>query len=203
MFKPQSSQPISMQICNVLIKNYLHQLGCSWHPVCRTSFASCTEISNFSRTLLRHFRRTISDATDDRSEVTCFLGVAEALLKLLRAVERSISGIALVCGGALDCSFVYERPGPCYRRAVFLGDDLAAPGSACSSPSHREGAILGPVRRRRLPATLESIDKHEYCGYTTRSKSFLFRPCLPVQWTALNSRWTHRHLGGAAQRVHV
>jgi hypothetical protein len=195
--------PTSTQLRNVLIMIDLHQPGYSCHPVCRTSFASRTEISRFSRTLLRHFRITISDATDDRSGVTCFLGVAEAMLKLLRAVERSISGIGLVCNSALACSLVCERPGPCYRRAVFIGDELAAHGSPCSSPAHREGAILGPVRRRPLPSTLESIDKHEYCGYATRSKSFLFRPCLSAQWTALNSRWTLRHLGGAAQRLHV
>jgi len=203
MFKPQSSQRISMQICNVLIKNYLHQLVCSSHPVCRTSFASCTEISNFSRTLLHHCRRTISDATDGRSEVTFFLGVAEALRKLLPAVERSISGAALVCRSPFACSLVCERPGSCYRRAVFIGDELAAHASPCSSTAHRKGAILEPVRRRPLPSTLESIDKHQYCGYATRNKCFLFRPCFSAQWTALNSRWTHRHLGGATYCLHV
>jgi hypothetical protein len=139
----------------------------------------------------------------DWSGVASSSSSTQGLFMLLRAVKSSINRTALVCSSAFNWRLVCERSGSCYRRAVFIGDDLAAKGSPCSSPAHREGAILGPVRRGLLPATLESIDKHEYCGYTTRSKSFLFRPCLPVQWTALNSRWTHRHLGGAAQRVHV
>jgi hypothetical protein len=119
-----------------------------------------------------------SDATDVRSEVICFLGGGEGSLTLFGPAESSSNRTALLCGNTAYCSFGYERPGPCYRWAVFIGDELAAPGSACSFPAYREGAILGPVRRRRLPATLESIDKDEYCGYATRSKPFLFRPCL-------------------------
>ena len=132
-----------------------------------------------------------------------FTSSAEVLLTLFRAVKSSINRTALVWGSAVAGSRVCERSGPCYRRAVFIGDDLAAQGSPCSSPPHREGAILGPVRRGLLSGTLESIDKHQYCGYATRSKSFLFRPCFSAQWTALNTGWTHRHLGGVAQRLHV
>jgi hypothetical protein len=139
----------------------------------------------------------------DWSGVASSSSSAQGLFMLLRAVKSSISGTALDCGSALACSLVCERSGSCYRRAVFIGDDLAAKGSPCSSPSHREGAILGPVRRGLLSGTLESIDQHQYCGYATRSKSFLFRPCFSAQWTALNTGWTHRHLGGAAQRLHV
>src|SRR4030095_10976727 len=122
---------------------------------------------------------------------------------LSREVKSSINRTGLVWGSALDCNLVCDRPGPGYGRTVFIGDELAAPGSACSFPAYREGAILGQVRRRLLPATLESIDKHEYCGYATRSKSFLFRPCFSAQWKALNSRWTLRHLGGATYCLRV
>jgi hypothetical protein len=113
-----------------------------------TFFGRRRKISNFSRTLLRHFRSTISDASGAHSEVTCFLAGAEVLLTLFGAVTNSITRFALLCSSAFDCSFVCQRPRPCYRRAVFIGDDLAAQTSPCSSPSHREGAILGPVRRR-------------------------------------------------------
>ena len=139
----------------------------------------------------------------DWSGVASSSSSAQGLFMLLRAVKSSISGTALDCGSALACSLVCERSGSCYRRAVFIGDDLAAHASPCSSPPHREGAILEPVRRRPLPSTLESIDKHQYCGYATRSKSFLFRPCFSAQWTALSSRWTRNELCGAAQRLHV
>jgi hypothetical protein len=139
----------------------------------------------------------------DRSGVTSCSACAEASIMLVRAVKTSINRTALVCNSALACSLVCERPGSCYRRAVFIGDDLAAHASPCSSPPHREGAILEPVRRRPLPSTLESIDKHQYCGYATRNKCFLFGPCFSAQWTALNSRWTHRHLGGAKYCLHV
>src|SRR5213595_1745174 len=109
----------------MLIKNYLHQLGCSSRPVCRTSFGSRTEISNFSRTLLRHFRRTISDATDTQSEVTCFLADGEVLLTLFGPAESSSNRNALLCGNTAYCSLVCERSGSCYRGAVFIGDDVA------------------------------------------------------------------------------
>jgi hypothetical protein len=159
-----------------LIKNYLHQLGCSSHPFCRTSFASRTEISRFSRTLLRHFRITISDGTGARSEVTCVLGGGEPLL--FAAVKSSISCAALVCSSAVACSRICERPGPCYRRAVFIGDNLAIPGSPRPSPPHRQGAMVACIQQWRQPHPLESIDKHEYCGHTRRSKHFLFRSCV-------------------------
>jgi hypothetical protein len=150
----------------------------SSHPVCLSSFASRREISRFSRTLLRHFRRTISDATDAQSEVTCFLADGEVLLALFGPAESSSNRITLLCSNALGCSLVCERPGPCYRRAIFIGDDLAILGRARSSPPHRQSAMVACIQQRRQPHPLESIDKHEYCGYPCRSKHFLFRPCL-------------------------
>src|SRR4030095_5763051 len=163
---------------HLLIMLDLHQLGCSCHPVCRTSFASCREISNFSRTLLRHFRRTISDATGAKSEVTCFLAGGEVLLTLLRAIKSSMVRTASFCISALDCSLICECPGPWYRRAVFIGDELAVHGMPCSYAADGQGAILAPVYPRRQPYPLGSIDEQEYCGYACRRKHFLFRPCL-------------------------
>jgi hypothetical protein len=136
-------------IRNMLIKNYLHQLGCRWHRVCCTSFGRRREISNFSRTLLRHFRSTIiSDASGAHSEVTCFLAGGEVLLTLFGVGTNSITRFALLCSSTFDCSFVCQRPGPRYRWAVFIGDELAVQTSPCSSPPHREDAILGPIQRR-------------------------------------------------------
>jgi hypothetical protein len=129
--------PISTQIRTMLITNYLHRLDCSCHRVCRTFFASRTEISRFLRTLLRHFRITISDATGDRSGVICSLRCAEALLTLFGAAKSSISCAALVCSSAVACSGICERPGPCYGRPVFIGEDLAIQSRPCSSPPHR------------------------------------------------------------------
>ena len=154
-------------------------IGHSWHPGC--SYFHCR----------------------GRVEITCSSMSDKVLLVLLRAAKRAIGRTVVVCGSAVAGSRICECPGSCYRRAVFIGDELAAHASPCSSAAHREGAILEPVRRRPLPSTLESIDKHQYCGYATRSKSFLFRPCLSAQWTALNSRWTHRYLGGATYCLHV
>jgi hypothetical protein len=144
-----SFHPNRSAIRNMLIKNYLHQLGCSWHRVCCTSFARRTEISRFSRTLLRHFRRTISDGTGAQSEVTCFLAGGEVLVMLSRAAKSSISRIRLLCSSALDCNLVCERPGPCYRGAVFIGDDLAAQSGTRSAPSHRQGAMVAFFRPGR------------------------------------------------------
>src|ERR1043166_8359225 len=126
----------------------------------------------------------------DRSGVTCGSACVEVSLKPFRAVTSSFGRIVIVCSSAVDCNFFCDSPGSCYGRAVFIGDELAAPGCACSFPAHREGAILGPVRRRPLPGILGSIDQREYCGYATRSKPFLFRSFLSGQWTALGSRWT-------------
>jgi hypothetical protein len=120
-----SFHPNRSAIRNMLVKTYLHQLGCSWHRVCCTSFGRRREISNFLRTLLRHFRSTISDASGAHSEVTCFLAGGEVLLRLFRAAKSWISRTAVVCSSALADSRICERPGPCYRRAVFIGDDLA------------------------------------------------------------------------------
>jgi hypothetical protein len=143
------------------------------------------------------------DATDDRLEVTCSSSSAEVVLMLSRAVKSSIGRITLLCSSALDCSFFCERPGPWYRRAVFVGDDLAVQGSPCSYAADGQGVMVARVQPRRQPHPLESIDEHEYCDYACRSEHFLFRPCLSAQWTALGSRWTHKQLCGTAQCLHV
>jgi hypothetical protein len=179
----------------------LHQPAYSWHhPVCRASFASRTEISRFSRTLLRHLRITISDATGAQSEVTCFLGGGEALLMFFRAVKSSISGTALLCSSALHWSLLCERPGPGYSRTVFIGDDLALRGNSCSFAADRQS----PLRDKRgsLP-TLESRDESGHPSCSIGGKYFLFGPCLSAKWTALGSRWTRKQLRGTAQRLHV
>jgi len=143
------------------------------------------------------------DATSDRRGVTTCSSSTEALLVLFRAVQTPINCIALLCGHALDCSLVCERPGPCYGRAVFIGDGLAVQGSPCSYAPDGQGVMVALVQRRRQPHALGSINKHEHSGYACRSKHFLFRPCLSEQWTALRSRWAHRQLGRPAQRLHV
>ena len=117
-------------------------------------------------------------ATSDRLEVTSSCFSAEVLLALLRAIESSISRSALLCSSADHRGLVCERPGPCYRRAVFIGDDLAVQGSPCSCAPDGQGAMVALVRPRRQPHTLESIDEHEQSGYARRSKHFLFGPCL-------------------------
>jgi hypothetical protein len=205
LFTFHGLSPSSTQLRNVLIMVDLHQPGYSWHPARRTSFASRTEISRFSRTLLRHFRITKSDASGARSRAMRFLGCTEALLMLLRATERSTDRPALLCGNAAYCSLVCERPESCYGRAVFISDDLAADGSPFSYAPDGERVILAPVRLRRQSHPLESIDKHEYCAYACRSKHFLFRPLVSGQWTALCSRWTSKQylLFGATQCLRV
>src|SRR6266550_5242690 len=155
----------------------------SWHPVC----------SYFSDSL------GLMDATDDRSEVTCFFRGDEASLTLLRAAKSPITRIALLCSSGLHPNVVCERPGPCYRRAVFIGDELAVDSSPCSCDPDGQGAILAAVRLRRQPHPLESFDQHEYCAYACRSKHFLFRPRLSAQWPAVGSWWTHKQLCGATQ----
>jgi hypothetical protein len=117
-------------------------------------------------------------ASCDRLEVTSSSSLSEFLLVPFRPVESSISRAALVCGSTLHCSLVCERPGQCYGRAVFIGDDLAIHSDPRSSPPHRQGDMVAPVRQRLLPTTLGSIDEHEYSGSATRSKHLLFRPCL-------------------------
>jgi hypothetical protein len=144
-----------------LVKNYFHQLDCSWHPIRLSSFASRTEISNFSRTLLRHFRRTISDATGDRSEVTYLLGSGDVLLTLFGPAESSITGITLVCSSGIRPTLVCKCPRPCYRGAVFIGDDLAVDGSPRSCAPDGQGAIFAPVQQGRQPHTVGSSDEHE------------------------------------------
>jgi hypothetical protein len=88
-------------------------------------------------------------ATSDRLEVTSSSSSAEVLLALLRAAKSSIGRTALLCSSALYCSLVCERAGPWYRRAVFIGDDLAVHGSPCSCAADGQGDMVGVVRPRR------------------------------------------------------
>jgi hypothetical protein len=91
------------------------------------------------------FPNNDNDAIDDRgSAVTCFLGGDEVLLILFRVANSSISSTALLCSSALHCSLVSERPKPWYRRAVFIGDDLAVRSNPRLPPPHRQGALLAP-----------------------------------------------------------
>jgi hypothetical protein len=137
-------------------------------------------------------------ATGDGLEVTSSSSSGKVLLMLFRAVKSSISGTGLRCSSALHCSVVCERPGSCYRWAVFIGDDLAVQGSPCSCAADGQGVMVALVRQRRQPHALGSIDEHEYCDYACRSEHFLFGPCLSGQWTALCGRWTHKQLCWAA-----
>ena len=66
----------------------------------------------------------------DRSGII-FSSFTEVLLMLFRAVGSSVGRTGLVCSSTPDCSLVRERSEPCYRRAVFIGEDLAVQGSPC------------------------------------------------------------------------
>src|SRR6266487_1641099 len=143
------------------------------------------------------------DTTGDRLEIISSSSSGEVLPVLFRAVKSSTGRTALLCSSAFHRRFVSERPGPWYRRAVFIGDDLAVQGSPCSCAADGQGVMVARVQPRRQPLPLESIDEHEYSSYACRSKHFLFGLCLSGQWTALGSRGTRRLLDGAAQRLHV
>jgi hypothetical protein len=54
----------------------------------------------------------------------------------------------LFCSAVLSCSLVCERPGPCYRRAVFIGDDLAIQSGTRSAPSHGKSVMVALVQPR-------------------------------------------------------
>jgi hypothetical protein len=145
----------------MLIKNYLHQLGCSWHRVCCTSFARAYRNFKLFKNFAAPFPKYNIDATGAQSEVNCFLAGGEVLLTLFGPAESSTNRTALLCGNTAYCSLVCERPGPCYRGAVFLGDDLAVQGSPCSCAADGQGAMVAPVRPGRQPHPLGSIDQHE------------------------------------------
>jgi hypothetical protein len=138
------------------------------------------ELTSTVQIISPSFRRFYrgKNATYDRLEVTSSWTSAEVLHTLFRAVKSSISRTALVCSSALHCSLICERPGPWYRRAVFIGDDLAVQSSPRPCAPHGQGALVALVGHRRQPHTLGSIDQHEYCGYACRSEHFLFQPCL-------------------------
>jgi hypothetical protein len=121
----RSHPTTSTQIRDMLITNYLDRLDCSCHPVCRTPFASRIEISTSSRTSFRHFRRMISDATDDRSDATVSSSFGGALVTFIGAVTGSIIRTRLRCNSPVPYKFAWKGARSCYRRAVFAGDDLA------------------------------------------------------------------------------
>jgi hypothetical protein len=112
----------------------LTRLDYRWHPVCLYMFCDSTRLI---------------EATHDRLEITSSWSFGEVLLTLLRAASNSTSRTALVCGGALHCSLGCQRPAPCYRGAVFIGDDLAVQSSPCSSAPDGQGDMVAFVRRRR------------------------------------------------------
>ena len=106
---------------NSLITNHLHNSIIVGIP-CAYMFWDGTRF-----TLIDDGTR-LTDATGDRLEVASSSSSAQVLLRLFRAVESSISGTALVCSTTLHCSFVCERSGQRYGRAVFISDDLAIQG---------------------------------------------------------------------------
>ena len=89
------------------------------------------------------------NATGDRSGVTSFFGFSEVSLTFLRAAKSSITRAASFCSAVLSCSFVCERPGPCYHRAIFIGDDLAIQSGTRSTPPHRQSAMVAFFRPGR------------------------------------------------------
>jgi hypothetical protein len=106
------------------VTNYLDWLDCScypaWHPLSPTvqKFQVLQELCSLISGM-------ISDATDDRSEVACFLGGGEVLLTLFGPAERSSNRTVLLCGNTAYSSFVGERRRYRHRWAIFTGDDLA------------------------------------------------------------------------------
>jgi hypothetical protein len=89
-----------------------------------------------------------TENSDDWLEVTSCSSSAE-LLTPSRAAKSPISRTALLCGGALHCSLGCERLGPCYRWAVFISDDLAIHGGACSPATGGQGDVVAFFRPRR------------------------------------------------------
>ena len=120
-------------IRNLLITNNLHQFYYIGIPCAATSVGDSTRLI---------------DATGDRLEVNSSSASGAVLLMLFRAVKSSIGRTTLLCSSALDCSLVCERPGSCYGRAVFIGDDLAVQSGPRSSSPHGQSAMVALVRRR-------------------------------------------------------
>src|SRR6266480_7177323 len=93
---------------------------------------------------------------------------------------------------SLPCVLCFGRAGPCNSRSIFLGDELAIPSVPRSCPPHWPSDMVAPVRRRRPPVLLGSIDQHQCCSDASRSEHFLLRPCLSTRRTARRSRWRCR-----------
>src|SRR6266480_4934757 len=62
---------------------------------------------------------------------------------------------------SLPCVLCFGRAGPCDSRSIFLGDELAIRSGPRSSPTHWQSAMVAPVRQRRQPVFLGSLDKQE------------------------------------------
>ena len=87
--------------------------------------------------------------TYDRRQILCVLLSAESPLIRFYTDEYSRCSTALAPYIILLRSFVFARPEPFHRRAVFAGDDLAVHGSPCSCAPDGQGAMVAAVRQRR------------------------------------------------------
>ena len=61
----------------------------------------------------------------------------------------------------LDTIVHFGRAGSRDSRSIFLGDELAIRSDPRSCPPHWQSDMVAPVRRRRPPVLLGSLDKHE------------------------------------------
>src|SRR5947199_3712666 len=90
----------------------------------------------------------------------------------------------------LTCILCFGRARPCDSRSIFLGDHLAIRSGPRSCPPHWQSDMVAPVRQRRPPVFLESLDKHQCCSDASRSEHFLLGPCLSTRRTARRGRWS-------------
>jgi hypothetical protein len=83
------------------------------------------------KVIKNHKKRLDIHGTNFKSSVRDGLGVisssacAEASVLPFRTVKSWRSRISVLCSSAVHSSLVCERPRPGYRRAIFIGDDLA------------------------------------------------------------------------------
>lgn len=139
----------------------------------------------------------------DLRETTCFSSPSESPVMLFQPDESSLSCTVFGCPSTLHLSLVCERSRQLYGRAMVTGDDLAIYSSPCSSAPDGQRHVLACVFLRGQPATVEPQYEHNYCSHTSRSKYFLFRPCLFARWPSACRGWTHSQLRGTAERLHV
>src|SRR5437868_10383338 len=62
---------------------------------------------------------------------------------------------------SVTCLLCFARAGPCDSRSIFIGDELALRSGPRSCPPHWQSDMVDPVRQRRSPLLLGSLDKHE------------------------------------------